>query len=76
MLKAIVFDFGDIFINLDKSGALDHALELFKIGSMDNEMLTLNATYEKGLVSTKDFIAYYKLTNHTSIQLDRWAFLK
>ncbi|RZW48000.1 MAG: HAD family phosphatase, partial [Flavobacteriaceae bacterium] len=29
MIKALIFDFGDVFINLDKQGAMDHALDLF-----------------------------------------------
>ena len=29
MIKNIIFDFGDIFINLDKIGAINNALELF-----------------------------------------------
>ena len=31
MIKTIIFDFGDVFINLDKDGAMANALEVFEL---------------------------------------------
>ncbi len=60
MIKTIIFDFGDIFINLDKHGAREHALDLFGIREFDDDLLLKNADYEKGTISTGDFIGYYR----------------
>ncbi len=60
MIKTIIFDFGDVFINLDKEGAIQNALTLFKIDSFSEEMIDTNNLYEQGLVTTTDFIKFYK----------------
>ncbi len=62
MIKNIIFDFGDIFINLDKTGILKNTLDLFNITDLSNEMIQVNMKYEKGVISTKEFISYYKKT--------------
>ena len=62
MIKNIIFDFGDIFINLDKNGVLKNTLNVFNITHLSNEMVQVNMKYEKGIISTKEFIAYYKNT--------------
>lgn len=59
MIKTIIFDFGDVFINLDKEGALTNALELFKLDALSEEMLAINALYEQGMLSTDEFIEFY-----------------
>ena len=60
MIKAIIFDFGDVFINLDKESAKQHALNLFKIDYFSEEMIANNKLYEQGLISTNLFIRFYK----------------
>ena len=58
MIKNIIFDFGDIFINLDKKR---FAEEVEKLGiSQDNEAIKpiLNQ-YEMGLISTEDFLTFF-----------------
>ena len=60
MIKTIIFDFGDVFINLDKEGALQHALNLFKTDSFSKNMIEINHFYEKGMISTASFIQFYK----------------
>ena len=59
MIKNIVFDFGDIFINLDKEATFK---ELAKLGvhSVSDQMLTIAHQYEKGEIVTEDFISYFK----------------
>ena len=58
MIKSLVFDFGDVFLTLDKSATQKH-LQKFGIKEFTKEMLTKNHAYEMGLISTDDFIAYY-----------------
>lgn len=55
MIKNIVFDFGDIFINLDKPAVYKH---LAKLGhpTLTPEMDTLAKTYEVGNISSSDFL--------------------
>ena len=60
MINTLIFDFGDVFINLDKQGALSNALQLFKMDALDEAMITINTAYETGDISTQDFIAFYR----------------
>ena len=68
-LKNIIFDFGDVFINLDKIGAFKNALEIFNITELDEEMIQVNMNYEKGLITTSQFLQYYKNTHTLSLDL-------
>lgn len=55
MIKNIIFDFGDIFINLDKQAPL---IEMSKFGltQMTPELDTIFKNYEMGLMKSDDFI--------------------
>jgi putative hydrolase of the HAD superfamily len=66
MIKNIVFDFGDIFINLDKPATYR---EMGKLGVTDitEEMMAVYYQYEKGLISTEDFINFY----HDKFSIDK-----
>lgn len=57
-INNIIFDFGDVFINLDKAATRRH-LENHNISNLDHKTLDKNDDYEKGLLSTEEFIAYY-----------------
>ncbi len=59
MIKNIIFDFGDIFINLDKEATYK---ELAKLGVTDisQDMIETYYKYEMGLISTDEFIHFYK----------------
>ncbi len=59
MIKTIIFDFGDVFINLDKPAT---AKELYKLGltSLDRKSLLVNERYETGNITSLEFINYYK----------------
>ncbi|MFL0354444.1 HAD-IA family hydrolase [Xanthomarina sp. GH4-25] len=59
MIKTLIFDFGDVFINLDKQGAMKQVLELFKLETLSDEIIAFNCLYEQGLISTEEFIAFY-----------------
>ncbi len=57
MIKNIIFDFGDVFINLDKEIIFR---EIEKFGGrkeLGAEILKLNESYEIGEISSEDFIA-------------------
>ncbi len=58
-IKNLLFDFGDVFINLDKTATLR---ELHKLGATEitQEMDEMNKKYEKGLVTTCEFVAFYQ----------------
>ncbi|WP_299315327.1 HAD family phosphatase [uncultured Aquimarina sp.] len=79
MIKTIIFDFGDVFINLDK---LATEKELSKLGltSITKELEFINESYETGNITTAEFINYYRklLPNTSEKQLiDVWnAILK
>ncbi|MGY0407728.1 MAG: HAD-IA family hydrolase [Polaribacter sp.] len=58
MIKNIVFDFGDIFINLDKMGTFK-AMVALGVTEITQEMIGVYHQYEKGLMHTEDFIKFY-----------------
>jgi HAD superfamily hydrolase (TIGR01509 family) len=58
MIKNIIFDFGDIFINLDKP-ATYREMDKLGVSEISNEMITVYHQYEKGLMTTDDFINFY-----------------
>ncbi|WP_271405014.1 HAD-IA family hydrolase [Tenacibaculum soleae] len=59
MIKNIIFDFGDIFINLDKQATYK---ELAKLGviSISEDMIATYHQYEMGLISTDEFVTFYQ----------------
>lgn len=78
MIKTIIFDFGDVFINLDKEGAMKNALELFEINELSEELVAINALYEQGLMETTEFLDFY-LNNFPKLSkkelIDAWNFI-
>ena len=55
MIKNIVFDFGDIFINLDKPAVFEQ-MALFGFTEFTPELDTLAKEYEMGLLSSDDYV--------------------
>mgnify|MGYP000864345351 FL=1 len=55
MINTIIFDFGDVFINLDKEAT---PLALKKLGLIEwsSEIDSLNFNFEKGLITKTDFL--------------------
>ena len=78
MIKTIIFDFGDVFINLDKVGAKKHALTLFQEDSFPEDMIAFNVLFEQGLISTKEFLEFY-LENFPNLNeeqiLEAWNYI-
>ncbi|MDX1277760.1 HAD family phosphatase [Oceanihabitans sediminis] len=60
MIKTLIFDFGDVFINLDKAGAMQNALDLFEEKELPEELVAINTLYEQGLLETEEFVSFYK----------------
>lgn len=58
MIKNILFDFGDIFVNLDKPATL-RELEKHNIREVSEVIQQKNMDYEKGLISSADFLNTY-----------------
>ena len=59
MIKNIVFDFGDIFINLDKKLFAEELQKIY-ISQKPEEMLPILQQYEMGLVSTDKFLTFFE----------------
>jgi putative hydrolase of the HAD superfamily len=59
MIKNFLFDFGDIFINLDKQATQK---ALFKLGvpEISEEIMLVCQQYEKGLMSTDSFVNFFE----------------
>ncbi|MBT8223820.1 MAG: HAD family phosphatase [Eudoraea sp.] len=55
MIKNIIFDFGDVFINLDKAATL-RELNRLGLNELDPELLQLFQAYEKGVLTTAVFM--------------------
>lgn len=78
MIKTIIFDFGNVFINLDIDNAIKHTFNAFEIEELSEEMIAFNSLYEQGLISTEEFISFYaenfpKLSKEALI--DIWNFM-
>jgi putative hydrolase of the HAD superfamily len=55
MIDTIIFDFGDIFINLDKQATID-GLERLGLSSWNEDLDQLNILFEKGQISRDAFL--------------------
>lgn len=58
MIKNIIFDFGDIFINLDKEATYKEMAKL-GVSNISEEMIAVYHQYEKGLISTDEFVNFF-----------------
>src|SRR5690606_18051120 len=64
MIKNIIFDFGDIFINLDKPATVRELTNKFSAFDISAEMDTVNKEFEKGIISADQFINFYSKIFH------------
>jgi putative hydrolase of the HAD superfamily len=55
MIDNLIFDFGDVFINLDKK-ATPKALMKLGLEKWNSKIDALNINFEKGLISKRDFL--------------------
>ncbi len=59
MINAIIFDFGDIFINLEKEASITEFKKLGLDGP-NEELLEMNELFEKGKISELQFIETFQ----------------
>ena len=59
MINTLIFDFGDVFINLDKQGAHLNALKLMQTDKVPQVVLNINQQYETGLINDETFLQFY-----------------
>jgi len=74
MIDTIIFDFGDIFINLNKQGTIS-GLKKLGMTEWSSEMDSLNLLFETGDVSYDDFVGgFQKELPNASIEeiLEAW----
>ncbi|MFI0492432.1 HAD hydrolase-like protein, partial [Flavobacterium sp.] len=55
MINTIIFDFGDIFINLDKQATIN-GLKKLGLSEWNEDLSQLNVQFEKGLISRENFL--------------------
>lgn len=68
MINAIIFDFGDIFINLEKEASVA-AFKKLGLDGPNEELLVLNTEFEKGKVTELEFIeGFQKYLPHAGIE--------
>ncbi|MCX2681352.1 HAD family phosphatase [Galbibacter sp. EGI 63066] len=60
MIENIIFDFGDVFINLDKEASMRMVLDRYPDFKMTDKIDALNMEYEQGQISTEAFVEAYK----------------
>ena len=78
MINTIIFDFGNVFINLDIPAAIEKTLEKLNVDSIPDEITAFNGLYEQGLISTNEFIDFY-LENFPNLSktdvMDTWNYM-
>lgn len=70
MIKNVIFDFGDVFINLDKPAVLKN-LAKFGIKEVDKESMQVIYQYEKGKISTDYFVLFF----HEKFEIPKEGFI-
>lgn len=61
MITAIIFDFGDIFINLEKEAQVAAFKKLGTDASLSDKIRIQNDLFEKGKISREAFVGSFKL---------------
>lgn len=59
MINAIIFDFGDVFINLEKQKSIDEFKKLGLDGP-NEELIVQNDLFEKGQITESQFVESFK----------------
>ena len=74
MINTIIFDFGDVFINLDKQATIN-SLKKLGLSQWSEDLNQLNLQFEKGQISQENFLlGIQKHVPHASIDeiLNAW----
>ncbi len=68
MINAIIFDFGDVFINLEKEKSIEEFKKLGLPGP-NEELIAQNDLFEKGKISELEFIqSFQKFIPNASLE--------
>ncbi|HOD10791.1 MAG TPA: HAD family phosphatase, partial [Flavobacterium sp.] len=68
MINAIIFDFGDVFINLEKEKSIEEFKKLGLDGP-NEELLAQNDLFEKGKITELQFIeSFHKFIPNASVE--------
>ena len=68
MINAIIFDFGDIFINLEKEKSIEEFKKL-GLNGPNEELIAKNALFEKGQITELQFIeSFQKFIPNASLE--------
>ncbi|MFV0539841.1 MAG: HAD family hydrolase [Aestuariibaculum sp.] len=59
MIKTLIFDFGNVFINLNIEKAVTTAQQAFNIDFFSEEITKKNESYETGQITTDGFLTFY-----------------
>lgn len=65
MIKTLIFDFGDVFINLNKSNFNKQMYNVFGDISKNQSLLNLLNNYETGKINTEAFVKTLKKYNNS-----------
>jgi putative hydrolase of the HAD superfamily len=60
MIKTLIFDFGNVFLNLDLERTKQDILNRLEIEVFPDEILAFNHLYEQGLITTDEFLEFYE----------------
>ena len=68
MIDAIIFDFGDIFINLEKEAQIE-AFKKLGLNEPKPELIEMNDLFEKGKVSSSEFLqSFHQFIPNASVE--------
>lgn len=59
MINTLIFDFGNVFIDLDIENGFHESLKTLGISALSEDIIDINKRYEVGAISTDDFINFY-----------------
>ena len=59
MINAIIFDFGDVFINLDKE-TTEREFKKLGLASLNDVLLAKNDLFEKGKITEEEFLESFQ----------------
>ena len=75
MIKNIIFDFGDIFINLDKEIVFRKILK-YGNATLAPEVLALSSAFEVGTITPETFIKRLNTIFPKTFRITVWIFWK
>jgi glucose-1-phosphatase len=68
MINAIIFDFGDVFINLEKEKSIDEFKKL-GLNGPNEELIAVNDLFEKGKINELEFVeSFLKFIPNASLE--------